>query len=69
MSAKLDPPIQDFVDGLTAKGCKPLYEMSPEEARDFLESLQEQYAYDIPAYTEDLMIPGGELGPISIRIM
>ena len=67
--AQLEPHTQEFIDSLTAMGGRPLYELSPEEARDFLESLQAEYVYDIPAQIEDLMIPGGDLGPISIRIV
>ena len=54
---QLDPQIQDFIDELSAMGGKPLYEMSYEDARDFLTSLQERYATDIPAQIEDIMIP------------
>ncbi len=34
--------VQDFIDKLSAAGGKPLYEMSYEEAREFLQSLQSE---------------------------
>lgn len=69
---QLDPQIQDFIDELSAMGGKPLYEMSYEDARNFLTSLQGQYDIIIPAQIEDIMIPfkiEEYEGELSLRIV
>ena len=47
---------QKFIDNLASKGGKPLYELSPEEARQFLEDLQQKYYKNIQAEVEDKTI-------------
>lgn len=64
MPYHLGPPTQHFIDQLNAAGGKPIYTLTPEQARNFLEDLQAQVEYDIPADVEDLDIP--ELVPIRI---
>lgn len=47
---------QKFIDNLTSRGGKPLYEMTPDDARQFLENLQQQSYNPIDAYIEDTLI-------------
>lgn len=47
---------QKFIDNLASHGSKPLYELSPDEARHFLENLQQKYYKNVPADVEDKTI-------------
>ncbi len=68
-SGQLEPTTQRFIDELAAQGGKPLYELSVAEAREVLEKLQAQPVQKLPAVEEDIMIPGGPNGKVSVRIV
>ena len=40
---------EDFISMLENKDAKPLYKMTPEQARQFLDNLQKETHKDIPA--------------------
>lgn len=53
-------PVQQFVDNLQKSGGKPLYQLTPEEARAVLQNVQKSKPYEIPANIEELNIPLAE---------
>lgn len=58
---------QDFLDNLKSSSAKPLYEMTPNDARDFLENLQQKSYKEIECYTQDKVITTN-IGDINLRI-
>jgi acetyl esterase len=64
----LEPTTQAFVDGLTAQGSKPLYELSYPDARKVLEDVQAVPVTKLPADIEDKVLPVGPTGETSISI-
>lgn len=60
---------QKFIDKLAAKGGTPLYKLPIPEARKVFDAIQAESAIKIDADIEDLKIPGGPIGEISIRIV
>lgn len=70
MKARLELHTQKFIDTLTAQDGKPIYKLSPKEARKVLDNLQAAYPVEkYPVQIEDLMIPCGPSGKVSIRIV
>jgi hypothetical protein len=65
----LEPTTQKFIDGLASQGGKPIYELSISDAREVLEGIQRQPVQKLPAQEEDITVPGGPNGKISIRII
>lgn len=65
----LDQITQVFTDDIKSRGGKPLYEISPEDAREFLCDLQKEFYTPIEAYTEDITIFSTIAGDISIRLV
>ncbi len=65
----LEPTTQKFIDGLASQGGKPIYELSIADAREVLEGIQRQPVQKLPAQEEDVTVPGGPSGKISIRII
>src|SRR4029077_10962187 len=63
----LEPKTQAFVDALSARGGKPIYELSYGEARKVLEEAQAG-ATALPADVEDKVLPIGPTGEVSVRI-
>lgn len=63
----LDPIVKKFLDAL--KGGKPIYTLSPAQARKVLADAQAGAIPKLPADIEDRVIPGGPNGNISIRII
>lgn len=59
---------QEFTENLAKQGGKPLYEMTPEQAREFLETLQHKDYEEIEADVEDREIITDKAGKISLRI-
>ena len=47
---------EDFISMLENKDAKPLYKMTPEQARQFLDNLQKETHKDIPADVKDTQI-------------
>ncbi len=65
----LYPAVQDFLNGLAAQGGPPLYELSPQDARAVLRSLQSGDVAKLPADIEDRLLPVGPKGEVSVRIV
>jgi acetyl esterase len=68
----IEPQTQKWLDALAAasEGSPPLYELSPEDAREVLRSVQTSVPVEQPdADIEDKMIPGGPTGEVEIRIV
>lgn len=66
---QLDPATLRFVEALVEQGGKPIYRMSVSEAREVLENLQSQPVEKPQAGIQDLTIPCGPSGQVSIRIV
>jgi acetyl esterase len=64
----LEPTTQAFIDALEAKGGKPLYTLSFEDARKVLEDAQAINVKKLPADVQDEVFPGGPTGEVSVRI-
>ena len=62
------PDIQRFLDQLAAAGGPPIYELSPSDARNVLRSAQDGITADPAITIEDLMVPGGPDGDVSVRV-
>jgi len=68
----IDPATKAWLDRLDAEaaGSPPLYELSPEDARQVLRSIQASVPVELaPAEIEDRSIQGGPTGAINIRII
>lgn len=65
----LDKVTETFNEELEVKGGKPLYEMTPEEAREFLLDLQNKYHQSIEADLQDVEIFSEIAGTISLRLV
>jgi acetyl esterase len=64
----LEPTTQAFIDALEAKGGKPLYSLSYEDARKVLEDAQAINVKRLPADIEEKVFPSGPTGEVSVRI-
>jgi acetyl esterase len=65
----LEPQTQAFIDALAQAGGPPIYTLSPVDARQVLRGAQ---ASDAGAPAAEIMvwtIDGGEIGPVSLRIV
>lgn len=60
---------ESFIEKLSAKGGKPLYEMTPDEARKFLVELQRETHREISAAIADLELHTQTAGTVSIRLV
>lgn len=65
----LDKVTEIFIKEVELKGGKPLYELTPAEAREFLTNLQYQYHKNIDADVEDVEIFSELAGTISLRLV
>lgn len=63
----LDKVSKNFVENL--KIDKPLYEMNPQDAREFLHNLQKNYLSDINASVENIEIFDTNTGSISVTLV
>lgn len=68
-TAQLEPTTQKFIDDLAAQGGKPLYQLSYADARALLENLQRQPVDKLPAQVEDITVPVGPSGHVSLTIV
>ncbi len=66
-SPVLSPKVQDFVDGL--EGGKPIYTMSPEDARKVLEGAQAGPVEAPKVTSVDRVLPVGPTGRTKVRII
>ena len=65
----LDKITGAFIEDIQSRNGKPLYEISPEEAREFLCNLQKEFHTEIDANTEDITIFSTIAGDISVRLV
>jgi acetyl esterase len=65
----LEPRIAKFVQELEAQGGTPIYKLSPADAREVLEKVQDVPVKKQPTTIEDLMIPGPKKSKVSVRIV
>lgn len=65
----LEPATREFVENVNKQGGTPIYKLSPEEARKVLSDLQAAEVTKLPADIEDLNLPVGPDGRVSIRII
>ena len=65
----LDKITKAFIEDIQLRNGKPLYEISPEEAREFLCNLQKEFHTAIDANTEDITIFSTIAGDISVRLV
>lgn len=65
---EIEPTTWRFIEALQKKGGKPLYELTPEEARQVLLSVQDVNVKKLPVDVEDKIIPVGPNGKVSITI-
>ena len=63
----LDCVTSEFIKSM--QGGKPLYELTPDEAREFLSGLQKEHHSQIEANIEDIEIPSGGFESISVRLV
>jgi acetyl esterase len=65
------PVLEEAAQAVADANSKPpfLYELAPAEGRKVLDSVQDGDVAVPPADVEDLMIPGGPSGQVSIRIL
>jgi acetyl esterase len=63
----LEQKTQQFIDALAAQGGEPIYQLSISDARAVLDTAQSQPVETLAARIEDLTIPGGPTGNISVR--
>lgn len=64
----LEPVTQKFIDAVTAHGGPPLYTLSKEDARQVLEDAQAIPVSKPEADIQDLILPTGPSGQLSVRI-
>jgi acetyl esterase len=65
----LYPAVQGFLNELAAQSGPPLYELSPQDAREVLRGLQACRVVRLPADIEDRLLPAGPEGKVSVRIV
>lgn len=65
----LSRKVQDFIDKISTKDIKPLYEMTPQDARCFLSDLQEQYPIEIKTDIKDVTIKTKDANDVGVRII
>lgn len=61
--------IEKFIEETGKNSTKPLYEMTPDEARSFLVSLQKKYPINLSADITDRIIQTETAGEVDIRII
>lgn len=64
----LEPTTREFVENVNKQGGTPIYELSPKDARKVLSDLQAGEVAKLPADIEDLSIPAGPGGQVSVTI-
>ncbi len=70
ISKNVEPETRAFLERVNSAGGKPLYELTPQEARAVLTGLQAVEVEKAPARIEDHNIPGGPQGAeVKLRIV
>ncbi len=65
----LEPTTRAFLEKINKQDGTPIYELSPKDARNVLSGLQAAEVAKLPADIDDLNIPVGPEGQVSIRII
>jgi acetyl esterase/lipase len=65
----LEPATKAFIEKVNKQGGTPIYQLSPKDARKVLLDLQADQVAKLPAEIDDLDIPVGPEGQVSIRII
>src|SRR5262245_54582300 len=66
----VEPTTQTWLDQLAAAGGRPLFELSPADARAVLRGVQASVPVELPpADVRDLLVPGGPTGDVGVRIV
>lgn len=65
----LEPVTREFLEKVNKQGGTPIYQLSPKDARKVLSNLQAAQVAKLPADIDDLDIPVGPEGRVSIRII
>jgi acetyl esterase len=65
----VEPKTEAFLDELASQGGPQIYELSVEDARGVLSDAQSGAVEQLPADTEDRLIPVGPKGHVAIRIV
>lgn len=65
----LDKKAKEFIESLSSKISKPIYEMKPKEARLFLLDLQKETHRNIPTEVKDIDIFTDLAGSVSVRLI
>lgn len=65
----LDNVSEQFMAEIKEAGGKPLYEMTPDEARNFLLDIQTRSHKDIPADIKDIDVFTNDTGNVSVRLV
>ncbi len=69
LSNGIEPSIKSFLEDQNSQEGPQIFELSVKEAREVLLSVQNMDVKKLPADIEDLNIPGGPNGDVSIRIV
>jgi acetyl esterase len=69
LSNGIEPSIKSFLEDQNSQEGPQIFELSVKEAREVLLSVQNMDVNKLPADIEDLNIPGGPNGDVSIRIV
>lgn len=65
----VEPIMQRFLNNINSQGGTPIYELSPDEARNVLLKVQDVPTEILPADIEDIKIPAGPNEETDIRII
>jgi acetyl esterase len=65
----LEPKTQEFIDAIAAQGGKPPYTLSPADARQVLEGVQDIPVKKHAADIEEKVFPVGPTREVSVRIL
>lgn len=65
----LEPATRAFIENVNKQGGTPIYQLPPKDARKVLSDLQAAQVAKLPADIDDLDIPVGPDGRVSVRII
>jgi acetyl esterase/lipase len=65
----VEPETRAFLEKVNKQGGTPIYQLSPKDARKVLSDLQAAQVAKLPADIDDLDIPVGPEGRVSVRII
>ncbi|WP_028008813.1 alpha/beta hydrolase [Solimonas flava] len=68
-AASVEPGTQAFLDAVAAQGGKPIYTLSPADARQVLSGAQSGAVATLAAEIEDRVLKTGPTGQVRVRIM